>query len=235
MGYAAPGRARSPLGPAPDPVAWMFKTAPRGRRDAAGVACHGDGDPSPRARRAARSHRHELIQELAERGDGMCAPATALDLPTPALDDEALIVGEEPRARRRFTVTEAGREAGRDVAADRPPWERRASAPTAARGAVPRRIDASSRRRSSDRPGRLADLAQRADGDRSTRRAELYAHPGRGRVTSPRLRQAVRSAVARSAKPGDVAGLGDAGRLGFTATASATAAATSRLKTEGMM
>src|SRR5919197_905886 len=73
-------------------------------------------------------HGYEMIQELDERSDGMWRPSAGSIYPTlQLLEDEGLIVGEENDGKRRFTLTDAGREELAKRPADRPPpWEQAA-------------------------------------------------------------------------------------------------------------
>ena len=57
-------------------------------------------------------HGYEIIQELSERTMGMWQPSPGSVYPTlQLLEDEGLITGEEADGKRRFTLTDAGREA----------------------------------------------------------------------------------------------------------------------------
>jgi len=73
-------------------------------------------------------HGYEMIKELDERTAGAWVPSAGSVYPTlQLLEDEGLIVGEEHEGKRRFTLTDAGREAAAKRAADRPPpWEQAA-------------------------------------------------------------------------------------------------------------
>jgi DNA-binding PadR family transcriptional regulator len=73
-------------------------------------------------------HGYEMIQELDERSDGMWRPSAGSIYPTlQLLEDEGLITGEEHEGKRRFTLTDAGREEAAKRSADRsPPWEQAA-------------------------------------------------------------------------------------------------------------
>jgi DNA-binding PadR family transcriptional regulator len=70
-------------------------------------------------------HGYEMIQELEERSDGMWRPSAGSIYPTlQLLEDEGLIAGEEHEGKRRFTLTDAGREEAAKRPADEPlPWE----------------------------------------------------------------------------------------------------------------
>jgi DNA-binding PadR family transcriptional regulator len=73
-------------------------------------------------------HGYEMIQELEERSEGMWRPSAGSIYPTLSLlEDEGLIAGEEHEGKRRFALTDAGREAAAKRAEDRPPpWEQAA-------------------------------------------------------------------------------------------------------------
>jgi DNA-binding PadR family transcriptional regulator len=73
-------------------------------------------------------HGYEMIQELEERSDGMWRPSAGSIYPTlQLLEDEGLITGEEHEGKRRYSLTDAGREAAEKRAAERPPpWEQAA-------------------------------------------------------------------------------------------------------------
>ena len=73
-------------------------------------------------------HGYEMIQELEERSEGMWRPSAGSIYPTlQLLEDEGLIAGEEHDGKRRFTLTDAGREEAAKRPADRPPpWEQAA-------------------------------------------------------------------------------------------------------------
>jgi DNA-binding PadR family transcriptional regulator len=121
------GRGRRHWGPpghGPGPGPWMFRMGhggPRRRRGdvrAAILALLGDRP----------MHGYEMIQELEERSEGMWRPSAGSIYPTlQLLEDEGLIVGEEHEGKRRFTLTDAGREEAAKRPADRqPPWEQAA-------------------------------------------------------------------------------------------------------------
>jgi DNA-binding PadR family transcriptional regulator len=67
-------------------------------------------------------HGYEMIQELDTRTGGIWRPSPGSVYPTlQLLEDEGLIVSEQAEGRKRFTLTDAGREeAGK--AAERAPW-----------------------------------------------------------------------------------------------------------------
>jgi DNA-binding PadR family transcriptional regulator len=116
------GRGDRHWGP-PGPGPWMFKMRHGGRRRRGDVraAILALLDERP-------MHGYEMIQELEERSDGMWRPSAGSIYPTlQLLEDEGLIVGEENEGKRRFTLTEAGREAAAKRSGDRPPpWEQAA-------------------------------------------------------------------------------------------------------------
>jgi DNA-binding PadR family transcriptional regulator len=67
-------------------------------------------------------HGYEMIQELDARTGGIWRPSPGSVYPTlQLLEDEGLVVGEQVEGRRRFTLTDAGREVA-TKAAERPPW-----------------------------------------------------------------------------------------------------------------
>ena len=67
-------------------------------------------------------HGYEMIQELDSRTGGIWRPSPGSIYPTlQLLEDEGLIVSEPAEGRKRFTLTDAGREAA-TTATERPPW-----------------------------------------------------------------------------------------------------------------
>jgi DNA-binding PadR family transcriptional regulator len=68
-------------------------------------------------------HGYEMIQELEERTGGAWSPSAGSIYPTlQLLDDEGLIEGTEADGKRRFVLTDSGREqAGKREGT--PPWE----------------------------------------------------------------------------------------------------------------
>jgi DNA-binding PadR family transcriptional regulator len=68
-------------------------------------------------------HGYEMIQELEERTGGAWSPSAGSIYPTlQLLEDEGLIEGTETEGKRRFTLTDAGRDqAAKHEGA--PPWE----------------------------------------------------------------------------------------------------------------
>jgi DNA-binding PadR family transcriptional regulator len=66
-------------------------------------------------------HGYEMISELEQRTGGFWRPSPGSIYPTlQLLEDEGLIVSEEAEGRKRFTLTEAGRE---QAAAAGQPWQ----------------------------------------------------------------------------------------------------------------
>jgi DNA-binding PadR family transcriptional regulator len=67
-------------------------------------------------------HGYEMIQELDSRTGGIWRPSPGSVYPTlQLLEDEGLIVSEQSEGRKRFTLTDAGREEAAK-ATERPPW-----------------------------------------------------------------------------------------------------------------
>ncbi|HZA77573.1 MAG TPA: PadR family transcriptional regulator [Acidimicrobiales bacterium] len=67
-------------------------------------------------------HGYEMIQELDSRTGGIWRPSPGSVYPTlQLLEDEGLITSEEGEGRRRFTLTDAGREEAAKVT-EAPPW-----------------------------------------------------------------------------------------------------------------
>lgn len=68
-------------------------------------------------------HGYEMIKEIEERSDGYWKPSAGSIYPTlQLLEDEGLIEGTETEGKRRFNLTEAGREAA-EARKDSLPWE----------------------------------------------------------------------------------------------------------------
>ena len=68
-------------------------------------------------------HGYEMIKELDARTGGMWKPSPGSVYPTlQLLEDEGLIASEESGGRKRFTLTDAGREESATAAAN-PPWQ----------------------------------------------------------------------------------------------------------------
>jgi DNA-binding PadR family transcriptional regulator len=67
-------------------------------------------------------HGYEMIQELESRTGGIWRPSPGSVYPTlQLLEDEGLIQAEAEGGRKRFTLTDAGREEAQ-AAAENPPW-----------------------------------------------------------------------------------------------------------------
>jgi DNA-binding PadR family transcriptional regulator len=116
------GRGERHWGP-PGPSPWMFKIRHGGRRR------RGDVRAAILALLNERPmHGYEMIQELEERSDGMWRPSAGSIYPTlQLLEDEGLIAGEEHDGKRRFSLTDPGREEVAKRPSDRPPpWEQAA-------------------------------------------------------------------------------------------------------------
>jgi DNA-binding PadR family transcriptional regulator len=117
------GRGERHWGPPGVPAPWMFKMRHGGRRR------RGDVRAAILALLSERPmHGYEMIQELEERSDGMWRPSAGSIYPTlQLLEDEGLIAGEEHDGKRRFSLTDAGRDELAKRPADRPPpWEQAA-------------------------------------------------------------------------------------------------------------
>ncbi|MFD0747821.1 PadR family transcriptional regulator [Phytohabitans flavus] len=68
-------------------------------------------------------HGYEMIRELESRTGGIWRPSPGSVYPTlQLLEDEGLIVAETGEGRKRFALTEAGREEAAS-AAEAPPWQ----------------------------------------------------------------------------------------------------------------
>jgi DNA-binding PadR family transcriptional regulator len=121
-GWGPPGPGWGP--PPPDPRVWLS----RGRHP---------GRPFPRGRRGdvraailallaeeARNG-YQIMQEIAERSQGLWRPGSGSVYPAlQQLEDEGLVRVEEREERRRYELTEAGREYVRDHDRElRAPWE----------------------------------------------------------------------------------------------------------------
>ena len=98
---------------------------------------YGRGRGGPRARRGdvraailalleeRPMHGYEMIKELDERTQGAWTPSAGSIYPTlQMLEDEGLIRGEESEGKRRFTLTDAGREERQAKAGEEAPWEK---------------------------------------------------------------------------------------------------------------
>jgi DNA-binding PadR family transcriptional regulator len=67
-------------------------------------------------------HGYEMIQELDARTGGIWRPSPGSVYPTlQMLEDEGLITSDESEGRKRFTLTDSGRDEAAK-AADKPPW-----------------------------------------------------------------------------------------------------------------
>jgi DNA-binding PadR family transcriptional regulator len=111
----------------PFPGSFAFDFDPRGRRSRGG---RGRGRRNRGDVRAALlallgerpMHGYEMIQELDNRTGGIWRPSPGSVYPTlQLLEDEGLITSEATEGRRRFTLTDAGREEAAK-ATDTPPW-----------------------------------------------------------------------------------------------------------------
>ena len=105
-----------------------FPPGPGGHRGhPRGRGSRGRGRPNVRnavlALLAERSmHGYEMIQELESRTGGIWRPSPGSVYPTlQLLEDEGLIEAETGGGRKRFTLTDAGREEA-TAAAENPPW-----------------------------------------------------------------------------------------------------------------
>lgn len=69
-------------------------------------------------------HGYEIIQELAERTNGLWKVSPGSVYPTlQMLEDEDLVLAEQDAGKRRFSLTERGRAAAHEAASSKPPWE----------------------------------------------------------------------------------------------------------------
>jgi DNA-binding PadR family transcriptional regulator len=102
-----------------------FGFDPRGRRRGRGRGRRNRGDVRAAllALLAERPmHGYEMIQELDNRTGGIWRPSPGSVYPTlQMLEDEGLIESDQSGGRKRFTLTDAGREESAK-AAERPPW-----------------------------------------------------------------------------------------------------------------
>lgn len=107
-----------------------FPFGPAGRGHGGPPHRRGRGGRRPNVRTAALAllaerpmHGYEMIQELESRTGGLWRPSPGSIYPTlQLLEDEGLIEAEATGGRKRFTVTEAGREEATQAAAN-PPWQ----------------------------------------------------------------------------------------------------------------
>ena len=97
---------------------------PRGRGRGRGRARRGDVRAALLALLAERPmHGYEMIRELDERTGGLWKPSPGSVYPTlQLLEEEALVTGDEVEGKRRFTLTDAGREAVAEQTGPSP-WE----------------------------------------------------------------------------------------------------------------
>jgi len=69
-------------------------------------------------------HGYEIIQELAERTNGLWKVSPGSVYPAlQLLEDEGHIVAEEDAGKRRFALTESGRALSAEAAGGKSPWE----------------------------------------------------------------------------------------------------------------
>lgn len=102
-----------------------FGRGPRGRgRGGRGRARRGDVRAAILGLLTERPmHGYEIIQELAERTGGLWQPSAGSVYPTlQLLEEEGLVAGEDAEGKRRFTLTDAGREESQRRDGP-PPWE----------------------------------------------------------------------------------------------------------------
>ena len=113
------------MAPFPGHFAFDFEPRGRGSRGSRGRRRRNRGDV--RAALLALlgerpMHGYEMIQELDERTGGIWRPSPGSVYPTlQLLEDEGLITSETSEGRKRFTLTDAGREEAAK-ATDAPPW-----------------------------------------------------------------------------------------------------------------
>ncbi len=70
-------------------------------------------------------HGYEMIKELEERTQGAWTPSAGSIYPTlQMLEDADLIRGEETEGKRRFVLTDAGREEQESHAGEETPWDK---------------------------------------------------------------------------------------------------------------
>lgn len=68
-------------------------------------------------------HGYEMIKEIEERTGGLWRPSAGSIYPTLALlEDEGLVRGDDSEGKRRFTLTDEGREQA-DARSGSSPWE----------------------------------------------------------------------------------------------------------------
>ncbi|WP_067505161.1 PadR family transcriptional regulator [Actinoplanes sp. TFC3] len=104
---------------------------PEGPGGPRGGGCRGGRGSRPNVRPAILAlllerpmHGYEMIQELESRTGGIWRPSPGSVYPTlQLLEDEGLIEAEAAVGRKRFSLTDAGREEAQ-AAAENPPWAR---------------------------------------------------------------------------------------------------------------
>lgn len=70
-------------------------------------------------------HGYEMISELESRSGGLWRPSPGSVYPTlQLLEDEGLVVASQEDSRRRYALTDAGREVAATLAEGTPPWSR---------------------------------------------------------------------------------------------------------------
>jgi DNA-binding PadR family transcriptional regulator len=110
-------------------------------------------------------HGYEMIQQLDERTGGVWRPSAGSIYPTlQLLEDEGLIRGEESEGKRRFELTDEGREQG-DAGKGPLPWE------TVTAGVDPQQIQL--RRSFHQLRAAARQVAEAGDEDQATRVREL--------------------------------------------------------------
>ena len=69
-------------------------------------------------------HGYEMIKEIEERTDGAWTPSAGSIYPTlQMLEDEGLISGQEIEGKRRFTLTDSGRDEQETRSGEQAPWD----------------------------------------------------------------------------------------------------------------
>jgi DNA-binding PadR family transcriptional regulator len=69
-------------------------------------------------------HGYEIIQELAERTNGVWKVSPGSVYPTlQLLEDEGLVLAEEDGGKRRYSLTDSGQSAASELSSDKSPWE----------------------------------------------------------------------------------------------------------------
>jgi DNA-binding PadR family transcriptional regulator len=110
-------------------------------------------------------HGYEMIQELDQRTGGVWRPSAGSIYPTlQLLEDEGLIRGEESEGKRRFELTDEGREQGK-AGEGQLPWE------TVTAGVDPQQIQL--RRSFHQLRAAARQVAEAGDEDQATRVREL--------------------------------------------------------------